>query len=358
MDSKEAVTVDSSTTEQSGTEVLASLTPTQRTKWRQTGDLPEEKSAEKKIEEKKIEERKLETKDSKTDGASSTPEKAAPAKVEEPAKSAVADKSEPQARTRIGRDLVAENKELKAKLEELQRQAPIAVKKDDVSPKPLRNDVDEKTGQAKYATDEAFEEAREKWLTDKVTSDVRKQVAKEENDRRVAEQNQLIEKRVSNSLKIAEQQHADFREVVQVKEEQKDGKTVTTFNAPALKLIKTNGMIDAWLVDTEIGGELLYYFASRAEEVERIQALNAFAAARELTRLEEKLSASPALKKESAESSATPTAKVTGAPAPASSIGGKATAPVDEEEAATQAGDFSRFKKAANEADWRKKKAS
>ena len=65
-----------------------------------------------------------------------------------------------------------------------------------------------------------------------------------------------------------------------------------------------------------------------------------------------------AAKKEESGSPATADKKVSGAPAPAAAVGGKATAPADEEEAATTAGDFKRFQKAANEADWRKKKAS
>lgn len=46
--------------------------------------------------------------------------------------------------------------------------------------------------------------------------------------------------------------------------------------------------------------------------------------------------------------------RVTNAPAPASSVGGRATAPVDESEAAVRAGDFKRYRAAENEREWRK----
>src|SRR5258708_23284243 len=78
--------------EKSTTQILKDLTLKQMKAWRQTGDLPEDKST--------VDDKKVEAKDSKsTDADSSTAAKkdvAAPdKKAEEPAKSAVADKTEP-----------------------------------------------------------------------------------------------------------------------------------------------------------------------------------------------------------------------------------------------------------------------
>jgi hypothetical protein len=353
-DDKSAVAV-----EPSPTEVLKAATPAQRKTWRATGDLPaaEEKPAEKKAE----------TKDSETKADSSTAAKtevAAPAKAEKSEKAEVSAKSAPaveepkaNAETRI-KDLLTQNKELKSKLDELSKQPVAAPAKTEVPARPLRHDIDEKTKQPKYATDADFEEARDKWLTEKVTSDVRKQVAKEENDRRVAEQNKLIEKRLENSLKICMEKHADFKDVVQLKEEDKDGKKITTFNSPALKLIKIGGMIDGWIIDSEIGSEIMYYLATRPEEVERIQAMSAFSAVRELVKLEDKLSSPAPIKKEEKSAESSPAPQVSKAPAPAESVGGKGTAPADGEEAAVAAGDFRRFQREANATDFRQKKAS
>lgn len=341
--------------EKSTTQILRDLTPKQMKTWRETGDLPDSKS-------EKSDDKKEDSKQS-TEADSSTAAKkdvAAP-KAEEPAKSAVADKTEPvkaNAETRI-KDLLAENRVLQQKLEDLQKQPVSAVKKESEPAKPSRNDTDAKTNQPLYATDEEYLDARDKYVAEMASRKTRADIAKESLERNAAEQNQLIERRMLNSIKIAKEKHPDFLEVLKAKDIEKDGRTITVFEAPAVKAIKTNGVLDAWILDSEIGMEILYHLATRLEEVERIQSLNAFNAARELTKLEESLSRSTVVaKKEESGSPATADKKVSGAPAPAAAVGGKATAPADEEEAATTAGDFKRFQKAANEADWRKKKAS
>lgn len=355
----DAAVVDSSTTEKTSTQILKEMTPTQHKHWRATGELPEAKK-----EEVKTDSVKAVGKDSKTDAgdekkpaAESSTAKAAPEKkAEEPAKSAPAD-NEPQARTRIGKDLVAENKRLTEELETLRRQLPAPVKKSDAAAKPGRNDVDEH-GKQKYSSDDEYLEARDKWVMEEASRTTREQIAKETRDREIQKQNELMQKRMQNSVKIATEKHADFLQVLQA--ETKDGKTV--FNNPAIKAIKTNGVIDAWCLDSEHGMEILYHFAKEgAEEVERIQSLNPFAAARELTKLEEKLaSASATTKKEDSKAQPKPEEKAQHKepPAPATKIDGKNTPAVDEENAATESGDFKRFQRAANEAEWRKKKGA
>jgi hypothetical protein len=144
----------------SSSEILSSMDEKQTLEWRTTGKLPEQK-------------------DSKTEAVSSpaakeTPE--APAKATEtPAGSVPATKEPPkEAKGAEGRikELLADNKRLKAELETLQK-APAAApaKKDETLAKPQRTDVDAKTGQLLYANDEAFEQAREEWLTKKITAD-------------------------------------------------------------------------------------------------------------------------------------------------------------------------------------------
>jgi hypothetical protein len=345
------------TVESSPTDVLKTLTPAQHKTWRATGEIPEVKETPK--------ETPKESKQS-TEVAESSPaakEVAAPAAektvAEVPAKPAAAAK-EPKAKP-VGAearilDLIADNKKLAQELETLRKVPVAAPTKDEKAPvKPSRADVDSKTGQAKYATDDEFLDARDKYVADMASRQTRQDIAKETNDRAVAEQNRITQQRMVNAVKIATERHPDFTEVLKI--ETKDGKTA--FNAPAIKLIKTNGIIDAWCVDSEAGMEILYHLATRPEEVERIQALNSFAAARELTKLEDKLSApasaaapAPEVKKVP-ESSTTP--KVSSAPAPAASVSGKATAPVDEEEAAVKSEDFKRFQKAANAEEFAKR---
>lgn len=335
-DDKSVAVAPSPTEEKSGSDVLKEMTPTQRAKWRVTGELPEAK--------------KEEPAQVSTNGESSTPAKtevSAPGKVETPAESVPAKKEEPKqnAETRI-KNLLAENKELKKKLDEITAKPAATPAKIEEPAKPRRDDIDTKTGKPLYATDEEYLDARDRYIADMASRQTRQQIAKEESDRRVAEQNQLIVKRFENSLKIAKERHADFLTVVGEQKIEKDGKKITVFEAPGIKAIKTNGIIDSWTLDSSEGSEMLYYFATRPEEVERIQALSAFEQARELTKLEEKLAKPESKPAESSPAPGKQPPKVP--PEPASSVGGKGTAPTDEVLAATEAGDFRRFKKAAD----------
>lgn len=341
------------TVESSPTEILASLTPEEKAKWRQTGNLPEPK--------KEI------PKESTTEAV---PSPAATTDVTEPAKAAettaapVAANQEHKpnkgAEARI-KELLAANKKLEVELEAARRAPVVTPAKIEEVAKPHRYDVDPKTGQAMYATDAAFDEAFETYLTAKVTADVEKRHAKARQDERIAEQNRLIEQRWQNALKIANEKHEDFAKVLDIGDEEQNGKMLKNiFRNKDLKTIKTNGVLDAWILDSEIGAEMLYHFAKNPSEIARIQSLSAFAAARELTKIEEKLSAPPSAstKKEEKPAESSSTAQVTRAPAPAASVSGKATAPVDEVEAAVKDEDFSRFKRVANREDFAKRTKS
>lgn len=327
----------------SPTEILKALTPEQYKVWQRTGDLPEVAP-------------KTPAKTEETKAASSPAANTAvtepPAKAAETVADPVPVKEEPKAKGAEARikELLADNKKLASELEALRKPPAIALVKSEEPAKPLRNEVDSKTGQLKFATDDAFDSAYEKWMTDKVSHDVRKQIAKENEAVRVAEQNKIIEQRMLNSIKITKEKHPDFETVLEMDEKGQ-------MQAQAVKSIKQNGVLDAWILDSELGMEILYHLAKNPSEIERIQALNPFAAARELTKLEDKLSVStPASPKPEEKASSAP--NVTKAPAPAANISGKATAPVDEEEAAVKAQDFLRFEKVANEEDFRRRKAS
>lgn len=344
----------------SPTDVLKSLTPAQHKTWRNTGDLPEAKSKEAP---------KSETAPAESSPAAKPESAAAPAKATEtPAEPAPA-KTEPKAKnaeTRVPEllseraKLRAENAELHRKLDELQKAPVAAPAKSEAPAKPHRNDTDPKTGQPLYADDDAYLEARDKWVTEQASYKTRQDIAKEYEQRNIAEQNQILRKRMENSIKLTTEKHPDFLEVVQAKEVEKDGKKVTVFGIA--DKIKTGGMIDAFCLDSEIGMEILYHLIKTPEELERINGLNPIAATRELTKLEIKLSeappATPAKTEETPAEGSTAKPKVSSAPAPAASVGGKGTAPTDEEGAAVQSGDFRRFKKAADAEEFRKKKAS
>lgn len=343
-----ATDVKTLTVESSPTDILASMNAVERKAWRETGKTPELKdvkaeSSTAKEEEKpeqKIEDVKAESSTAKSESAETKTE-------------AAAVKAEPlvsrgkNAATRI-QELLSENKRLASEVEKL-RTAPVHTPAKTEEPaKPRRTDVDEKTGLAKYATDDDFLEARDQYVMKMASQQTRQEIAKEENQRRIAEMNKLTQEKWQNSLKLATERHEDFKKVCEI-----DSKGA--FQNAELKLIKSNSVLDAFILDSDLGGSILYHLAKNPGEVARIEAMNAFAAARELTKLEDKLSgAQPTT--QSAEMKEGPKPKVSGAPAPAANVGGRATAPVDEEEAAVKAEDFRRYRKAANEAEFRARK--
>jgi hypothetical protein len=332
------ITVDSSSTE-----ILANLTPAEHKAWRETGDIPERKPAEANKTEA------TETAESSTAAKTEVVEEkteSAPVKTEssKPAKGAEA---------RI-KELLADNKRLAAELDAARKPVTAPAKKTEEIAKPHRNDVDEKTGQPKYATDEEFLEARDAYVFEQASKKTRSDIAKEDGERRVAEQNRLQQQKWQNNLKIAVERHEDFAKVCQIDDK-------GAFQSPELKQIKSNGVLDGWLLDSDFGGLMLYYFASNKGEVARIDSMNAFAAARELTRIEEKLSGvvstTASKQEEKLDDSTKP--QVSKAPAPASSVGGRATAPVDEAEAALKRGDFRSYRETENKKEYlAKKKAS
>lgn len=325
----------------SSSEILSSLNAEQTREWRSTGKLPEEKP--------QVSKESTQAASSPAAKESSEP----PAKATEtPAGSVPASKEPPkEAKGAEGRikELLSQVRKLESELETA-RKVPAAApaKKEEAPAKPQRTDVDAKTGQLLYANDEAFEQAREEYLTKKITADVQKQTAKVAEEARISEQNRIIEQKWQLSIKIASEKHPDFAEVMK-----RDDKGV--FQGPEVKAIKNGSVLDAWVLDSEMGAEILYYLESTPGEVARIQALNAFQAARELTRLEEKLSAAPSAPAKKSEE-APPAKKAPGAPAPAADVSGKSTAPVDSLAAAVSKGNFTAYQKEANDEDARKRK--
>lgn len=330
------------TADSSPTEILKSLTPAQTKEWRTTGKLPDIPEAPPK---------------EKTEAASST---AATTAVTEPpkAESSVAPATtEPKSEKPKGaeariKELLAANKKLEADLEAARKAPVVAPAKIEEIAKPRRNDVDVKTGQPMYASDEAYDEAFEKYLTSKVTADVEKRTAKAQSDAKAAEQNRIIEARWQNALKIAHERHPDFKEVCQI-----DGKG--KFNNPELVKIKDGGILSARILKSDIGAVILYYLASNPGEVEKFQDItDAFDASDAFLELEQKCkgtaTTTPTKEAPATRSSET----VTRAPAPPSSVGGRATAPADETEAALKREDFRSYRKNANAEDFKKRKAS
>ena len=105
------------------------------------------------------------------------------------------------------------------------------------------------------------------------------------------------------------------------------------------KLIPVGSMLNSLLVDSELGGEILYHLATHKDEIKRISVLPPIAQAREVFKLETTLSGSPVQ---------TETEEV---PPPPRSLGSGEILPANAVTAALQAKDAGAYMKAANEED-------
>jgi len=337
------------TADSSPSEVLASLNEKEKATWRQTGDLPERpaKEAPKEKEETPAESspaaKEVVTESKETPPAESV---AAPVVAKEESK------PKKNAATRI-QELLAETKQLRAENEELRKSARPAPAKEEEVAIPRRNDTD-KTGQALYATDEAWLDARDKAVKEIAKQEARQEYAKQQQEEQTAKHNDLVQKRWLNSIKIATEKFPDWSKKVGLND--KDGK----YQDAALKSIKERSVLDQFILDSDIGAVLLYHFSGDQAEIDRIQGMSPYAAARELTRLEDKLSAevSAPEKKETKQATDSSTTQVTRAPAPPASVGGRATAPVDEVNSNLKQGNFKAYRETANREDAQRRKAS
>lgn len=133
-------------------------------------------------------------------------------------------------------------------------------------------------------------------------------------------------KRLDVSKEAARSAHKDFDDVI------KDlGKA---------DVVAPGSVIEAWILDSDVGGELMYYFGQNREELDKIKSMNPFAQSRALTRLEDKFTSQSA-----------PVKTETKAPPAPRELGSGATAPKDDLEAAVKDGDAGRYIQEANRRD-------
>jgi hypothetical protein len=343
--------------ESSPTEILSKLTPAEHKTWRATGNLPEEKAAKESVS----------TEVAGSSPAAKTEVTDPPAKVGETPADSVPAKKEPDppkanAETRI-KDLLAEVKSLRSQIEASSRAAAAAPAKSEEPRKPRRDDTDEKTGLLTHAdergifSEDKFQDALVEYGIERGSYKTRQDLAKQAQERLQAEIQQLVTTELQTELEAVEKRHTDFREVLQAKTD-KDGKAL--FDNPEIKKIVTNGALDVRIAESPYGWEMLYYLCKNPGVVEKIQSQRTAKSFgkefRELERaVEATLGTSPKDIKPP-ETPGSPAPKVSGAPAPAASVSGKATAPVDEENAALAAEDFKRFQREANQREWAAKK--
>jgi hypothetical protein len=229
-------------------------------------------------------------------------------------------------------ELLNENKRLKAEAEASAVKV-VKEKVDDVDvretkPAEVKSDDNKKPVLADYKTYEDWVEAVSDYKADQKIN------ARLEQDRQAREtaakatevetKNKAIENSWMERVNKAKERHSDYESVAFAKENTKD--------------IIPGSVLDGWLLDSDHGAELLYQLASNPEEIIRINGLSAFAAARELTKMEASFEKAPASKVNA----------VTKAPKPPSEVGGTGTVTDDPVEAALSRGNFRAYAEEQN----------
>ena|ERR1700677_5066454 len=204
--------------------------------------------------------------------------------------------------------------------------------KKDEHPRPKSSDK-KADGSPKYATWEEYEDDLLEWRAEKDRATSKQEAAKAQ----LTTEREKLEKESQSHLRSradeARKKYPDF-----------DAKALD----PTLK-IPQGSVLATWVMDpgNEQGMEIAYYFGTHREELDKFNTLTPFQQARELTRLEDKLSQStPAVtEKKSDITVVTAPTKVTKAPPPAKEVGGRGSASGNEEDGLVGAGDFRAYKR-------------
>lgn len=212
-------------------------------------------------------------------------------------------------------------------------------------PEPKIDDVDAK-GQPKYADYDAFSQDLRKWDREQALIEFQDANAKTQREQQQRQAQETISREWSRRCEETAKDLPDFQEVA------------LDTSIP----IKAGSIVDVFLLDSDLGPRLLYHLAKHPAELERIQGkpsaydkngvvtafaggLNPIAQARELSKLEAKLSGSGG---GAASGSARP---VSQAPRPPHQSSGKGTVTKDAVKEAAEKNDQTTFNRASNERD-------
>jgi len=311
-DNETAVADSSSATGVQNTEVeesplvVENFTDKERGDWLKNRiDFPKEEKPKAK------EPKEIKTEDAESSTAT-TPEEAEVAeKATEPAP--VEKTQEPKkitpAEARI-KDLLAENKSLKARLQPV-AEKPKEPAEVEAKPEPKAEDYETVDAYLKALTDHRVSEA--------IRLDREARVA-EQQKAEVERSNQEISDKWNSLTEESRKKHKDFDAIALVDD---------------LPVVE-GSVLDRWLINSDLGAEMLYYYGTNRDELTKLNAMSAFDAARELTKLELKLGESPVTEK----AKPAPT-KVTQAPPPPTEIATKGV--TDAAAAAIAAGDMGAY---------------
>jgi hypothetical protein len=239
------------------------------------------------------------------------------------------------------RKLQAEIAQLKAERAAPQREAEVETEPeakadpDQLRAKPEPEDKTEK-GESKYKTWKEYELDLLAWQEEKLLRAFEERTAKKQQEVTIEQSNKALEKAWSDRCDEVRKEHPDFDEAI----------------ADVVKLIGPGSIVDRWLLDSENGAKLLYYFSQHPEELRKFENMPNMrvAAPRELVRLESQLAAPP---KESEPAREEP--RTTKAPPPSREVGGRGNRLGDPVTQAVVNDDVGAYIEAANRRDIRAK---
>lgn len=322
-------------------DVLQSMTDEQRQTWKMTGELPEPPKTEEPAPPDTVKEPEPEP---PVEEPEPTPAPEPGTSQEKPPEKqfTAAEKRKAQLDADI-KEKLRQRKELQSELDILAAQKAEKVAHVPAStaaaepnrPKPTQNDV-KADGTPVYATYQDFNEDLAGWKAEQIVEGRLKadREAQEQAQREAAikEYNRTAEEKWNKRVAEATKRHPDFVEVALSRE--------------SLGRIKDGSIVDSFVLNNELGTEVLYHLAQHPEEFQRIASLRMFdgnpdgiAQVAELTKLG--ISLSPAT-----HSPAQP--RTTSAPAPPTELAAKGLPPLDDAAAALQRGDFTGYRRAVN----------
>jgi hypothetical protein len=206
----------------------------------------------------------------------------------------------------------------------------------DAKPRPKSTDK-KADGSPKYQTWEEYEDDLLSWREEKLRATVKEDSTKAQQDAKKQELESQVQQIVKNRADEARKKYSDFDAKVMDKD------------LP----IAEGSVLYNWIMDPEnaAGMDIAYHFGSNRDKLAEFTKLSPFAQARELTRLEDKLSTTTTNTPEKdvkVVSHEKAPIKVTKAPPPAREIGGRGSAGGDEETSAVNNGEFRTYSKVVN----------
>ncbi len=259
--------------------------------------------------------------------------KAAPVVEKEPEVKQVEKKPEAKVETKPNRlgykdlrervkQLETENEQLKKPREEV-KAAELEVKAEPEKQRARPKSDDVVDGKPKYKDWTEYEDDLLAWNSEKILRDIDERSAKKTQEAQIEAVNQTIEQSWRERVNKSRETHADYDEVA------------LADDGPG-KLIQPGSLVDEWIMDSEHGAELLYYFGKNIAELKKFENVASWgktaterraAVRRALVKLEDKV-ATP-VKEEAKPSEEEPAKKaadevrVTKTPKPSSEVGGR-----------------------------------